>query len=54
MKNKTTDYILGMITGIAIMIALWGCSSPLNANDDSILLTRGDHEWNPIYVKVVE
>ena len=53
-KNKTTDYILGMITGIAIMIALWSCSSPLNADQSSISSTRGDYEWNPLYVKVVE
>ena len=53
MKNKTTDYILGMITGISIMIALWSCSSPLNADESSMSLTRGDHEWNPLYVKVV-
>ena len=54
MKNKTTDYILGMITGVAIMIALWSCSSPLNADQSSISSTRGDYEWNPLYVKVVE
>ena len=33
MKNKTTDYILGMITGIAIMIAAWSCTNPLQADD---------------------
>tara|TARA_R110002110_G_scaffold147162_3_gene337575 strand:- start:2187 stop:2351 length:165 start_codon:yes stop_codon:yes gene_type:complete len=54
MKNKTTDYILGMITGIAIMIAAYSCTSPLSADGSSISSTRGDYEWNPIYVKVVE
>ena len=52
MKNKTTDYILGMITGIAIMFALWSCTSPLNA--DESYLSRGDSKYNPLYVKVVE
>ena len=50
MRNKTTDYILGMITGIAIMIAVYSCTSPLNADE----FTRGDSQWNPLYVKIVE
>ena len=53
MKNKTTDYILGMITGVAIMIALWSCTSPLQA-DGEYISTRGDSIYNPLYVKVVE
>ena len=51
-KNKTTDYILGFITGGAISLAVYSCTSPLNANDD--YLTRGETEWNPLYVKVVD
>ena len=49
MKNKTTDYILGMITGISIMIAAWSCTSPLNADsfEPGTIL-------NPLYVKIVE
>ena len=51
MKNKTTDYILGFITGIAIMIALYSCTtSKLYAYESS----RGDSRYNPLYVKVVE
>ena len=53
MKNKTTDYILGMITGVAIMIALWSCTSPLQA-DGEYISTRGYSIYNPLYVKVVE
>ena len=52
MKNKTTDYILGMITGISIMIAAWSCTSPLQADDD--YTTRGHSEVYPLYVKVVD
>ena len=50
MKDKTLDYVLGMITGIAIMVAAWSCTSPLNA--DGFVL--GDSKWNPLYVKIVE
>tara|TARA_R100001082_G_C4364802_1_gene161333 strand:+ start:3925 stop:4086 length:162 start_codon:yes stop_codon:yes gene_type:complete len=52
MKNKTTDYILGMITGIAIMIALWSCTSPLNA--DYNYTDRGSSKYFPLYVTIVE
>ena len=52
MKNKTTDYILGMITGIAIMIAAWSCTSPLQADND--YTSRGHSEIYPLYVKVVQ
>ena len=51
-KNKTTDYILGLITGIAIMISIWSCTSPLQADD--VYSTRGDSKYNPLYVKIVE
>ena len=51
MKNKTTDYILGMITGVAIMIAVWSCTSPLNANDYG---DRGQSRYLPLYVTIVE
>ena len=56
MKNKTTDYILGMITGIAIMVAAWSCSSPLQADESYSSSSSGPsgEQWDPIYVKVVE
>ena len=48
--KKSLDYIFGIITGISIMIAIWSCTNPLQAGD----YTRGDNEWNPLYVKIVE
>ena len=51
MKNKTTDYILGMITGIAIMIAAWSCTNPLQADDYG---ERGQSRYLPLYVTIVE
>ena len=43
------DYTIGIITGIAIMIALWSRTSPLNADsfEPGTIL-------NPLYVKIVE
>ena len=50
-KNKSMDYILGMITGMAVMLAIWGCThTPLEANVTEL----GSTEWNPMYVKIVD
>jgi len=36
LKNKTIEYIFGMITGIAVTITFWACTqNPLNASGDS-------------------
>ena len=37
-KQKSIDYILGMITEASLMIAAWGCTSgnPLNAAGNTI------------------
>ena len=50
MKKKTTDYILGLITGLAIMFGVWAWTSPLAAYNS----TPGSSKWNPMYVKIVE
>lgn len=50
-KSKSIDYILGMITGISIMIAAWSCTSPLQADNE--YTTRGYSEAYPLYVKVI-
>ena len=54
MKNKSMDYILGMITGASIMLALWGCTSnPLNANGSSVQEVRVVNDsWDPVEVKI--
>ena len=53
MKNKSMEYILGMITGASIMLALWGCTSnPLNANGSSVQEVRVVNEsWDAVYVR---
>ena len=52
-KTKSLDYILGLITGVAIMITIYACTmNPLQA--DGYTSERGDSRWNPLYVTVVE
>ena len=49
-KKKTTEYILGFITGVSIMFAILSCTNPLQATNTEL----GSSEWNPLYVKIVE
>ena len=36
LKNKSIDYIFGMITGVALMLALWACTSDVTASGSTI------------------
>ena len=51
-KKKSMDYILGMITGIAIMITFWACTqTPLGASGSTVQEVKVVNEsWNPVYV----
>ena len=46
--KKSIDYILGIITGLAIAFAI--SSSRVEAHSSN----KGDTAWNPIYVKIVK
>lgn len=36
-KNKSIDYILGMITGASLMLAFWACTNtPLGASRTNV------------------
>ena len=53
LKNKSIDYIFGMITGASLMVAFWACTSDVTAaGSDKIEIDSS--EWNPVYVKVVD
>ena len=54
MKNKTLDYVLGMITGIAISIAVLACSNnSLQATSGDVLLVKVVNEsWDPVKVEM--
>ena len=55
-KQKSIDYILGMITGASLMLALWACTSNdliadgLDVQDVKIVNTT----WDPANVKLVD
>ena len=51
MKNKTTEFIAGLIFGAVISFTAWACSiNPLGADGWS----AGEVRWKPLYVVVVE
>jgi len=57
LKNKSIDYIFGMITGASLMVAFWACTNtPLGAsNGDVQQVEIVNSSWiNPVYVSVVE
>ena len=55
-KQKSTDYILGMITGASLMLALWACTSnDLIADGLDVQEVKIVNEtWNPANVKLVD
>ena len=54
MKNKSLDYIFGMITGIAISIAVLACTNnSLQATSGDVLLVKVVNEsWEPVKVEI--
>ena len=55
-KHKSLDYILGMITGAALMITAWVCSigSPLNIICNTIQEVKVvNQRWEPGYVDII-
>ena len=51
LKNKSIDYIFGMITGASLMVAFWACTNtPLEAQTSEL----GSNQYNPMYVKIVD
>ena len=55
-KQKSLDYILGMITGASLIIALWACTgNNLSAVAQDIQEVKIVNEsWDPVNVKVVD
>jgi len=52
LKNKSIDYIFGMITGASLMLAFWACTqTPLGASGSTVQEVKVVNEsWNPVYV----
>ncbi|RMZ49835.1 ABC transporter ATP-binding protein [Candidatus Marinimicrobia bacterium PRS2] len=56
LKNKSIDYIFGMITGASLMLAFWACTqTPLGATGSTIQEVKVVNEsWDPVYVQVTD
>ena len=56
MKKKTLDYIFGMITGIAITVAVFALTNNrLNAYSDDVLKVKVvNSSWDPVNVEIHE
>ena len=53
LKNKSIDYINGMITGASLMLAFWACTQiPLGASGSTVQAVKvGNESWHPVYVQ---
>jgi len=52
-KNKSIDYIFGMITGAPLMLAFWACTNtPLGASGSTVQEVKVVNEsWDAVYVR---
>ena len=52
-KNKSIDYIFGMITGASLMLAFFACTqTPLGASGSTIQEVKIVNEsWDAVYVR---
>jgi len=54
LKNKSIDYIFGMITGASMMLALWACTgNELVASNTSTVqeVKVVNESWDAVYVR---
>ena len=53
LKNKSIDYIFGMITGASLMLAFWACTNtPLGASGSTVQEVKVVNEsWDAVYVR---
>ena len=54
LKNKSIDYIFGMITGASLMVAFWACTqTPLGASGSDVQNVRVINEsYSPVEVRI--
>ena len=55
LKNKSIDYIFGMITGASLMVAFWTCTSDVTASGSDVQQVEivNGNRYLPVYVEVV-
>ena len=52
LKNKSIDYIFGMITGASLMLAFWACTTPLDASGSTVQEVKVVNDsWDAVYVR---
>ena len=56
LKNKSIDYIFGMITGASLMVAFWACTSNVVASGADVQKVEVVNiSWsNPTPVEIVD
>ena len=57
LKNKSIDYIFGMITGASLMLAFWTCTgTPLGASGTDVQQVEVvNTSWsNPVPVQIID
>ena len=56
LKNKSIDYIFGMITGASLMLAFWACTqTPLGASGSNVQEVKVVNEsWDALYITSVD
>ena len=56
LKNKSIDYIFGLITGASLMVAFWACTgNDLVANTGTVQEVKVVNDrWDAVYVTVIE
>ena len=54
LKNKSIDYVFGMITGASLMLAFWACTNtPLGASGSDVQNVRVINEsYSPVEVRI--
>ncbi len=56
LKNKSIDYIFGMITGASLMLAFWACTSNVTASSGDVQQVEivNNAYSNPVPVEIVD
>ena len=54
LKNKSIDFIFGMITGASLMLVFWACTqTPLGASGSDVQNVRVINEsYSPVEVRI--
>ena len=54
LKNKSIDYIFGMITGASLMLAFWACTSDVTATSTIQQVEVVNSIYDPVQVEIID